>query len=308
MLTTRTQFTDAFLETQLPALRALTMNSFNEYPDEYSQVFNVETSDRSIEQFSEVTDFGLLQEVAEGEPVHFDGPIQGYNKTYRHRKFGLGYKCTQESIDDDKFRVIKGLAQGLGLSAKETVEIEAALVVNRGFDSAYTGPDGKVLFATDHPNVGGGSQSNRPTVAVDLSVDALEAALTAFRGFTDQRGKKKRVVPTKLVVPGTLEFAASKLLGGTMQSGTANNDINAFKHRSRMKAFEDYMVWNYLTDPDAWFVFAEQSKLGLRFFWRKKFATVSERNIVTDSVMTAGRMRLSVGWDQWLGAYGSPGA
>jgi hypothetical protein len=75
-----------------------------------------------------------------------------------------------------------------------------------------------------------------------------------------------------------------------------------------MKAFEDYMVWNYLTDPDAWFVFADQAKLGLRFFWRKKFATVSETNIVTDSVMTAGRMRLSVGWDQWLGTYGSPGA
>lgn len=308
MLTTRTQFPDSFLETQLPALRALTMNAFGEYPDEYSQIFNVETSDRSIEQFSEVTDFGLLRELSEGGPMQYDAPIEGFNKTYRHRKFGLGYKVTQEAIDDDKFRIIKGLASGLGVSAKETIEIEAALVVNRGFDSSYTGPDGKTLFATDHPNVGGGSQSNRPTVAVDLDVSSLEVALTAFRNFTDQRGKKKRVVPTKLVVPGALEFAASKLLGGTMQSDTANHTINAFKKRPGMKAFEDYMVWNYLTDPDAWFIFAQPSKLGLRFFWRKKFKTESERDFDTDSVKTAGRMRLSVGWDQWLGTYGSPGA
>src|ERR1051325_10135754 len=114
MLTTRTQFPDTFLETQLPALRAVTMGAFDEYPDEYSQIFNVDNSDRSIEQFTEVTDFGLLQEVAEGAPIHYDAPIEGFNKTYRHRKFGLGYKVTQEAIDDDKFRIVKGLASSLG--------------------------------------------------------------------------------------------------------------------------------------------------------------------------------------------------
>lgn len=305
---TRTQYSDTFLTTMLPALRAVTMNQFQRYPDEYSQIFNVEDSERSIEQFSEVTGFGTLDEIAEGEPIHYDDPIQAFNKTYTHRKFGKGYKVTQEAIDDDKFRIIKNLAGELGISAKETIEIEAALIFNRGFNSSYTGPDGKVLFATDHPNVGGGSQANRPTVAVDLDVPALESALGTFRGWTDHRGKKKRVVPTKLVVPGALEFTAAKLLGGTMQGDTANHTINAFKQRSGMKSFADWMVWNYLTDDDAWFVMAEKSDLAIRFFWRKRFQTVSDRDFDSDSVKTAGRMRFSVGWDQWLGAYGSPGA
>jgi phage major head subunit gpT-like protein len=305
---TRTQYSDTFLTTMLPALRAVTMNQFNRYPDEYNQVFNVEDSERSIEQFSEVTGFGTLDEIAEGEPIHYDDPIQAFNKTYTHRKFGKGYKVTQEAIDDDKFRIIKNLAGELGKSAKETIEIEAALIFNRGFNASYTGPDGKVLFATDHPNVGGGSQANRPTVAVDLDVPALEAALGTFRGWTDHRGKKVRVVPTKLVVPGALEFTAAKLLGGTMETGTANHTINAFRQRSGMKSFNDWMVWNYLTDDDAWFVMAEKSDLAIRFFWRKRFQTVSDRDFDSDSVKTAGRMRFSVGWDQWLGAYGSPGA
>jgi phage major head subunit gpT-like protein len=292
----------------LPALRAVTMNQFSRYPDEYSQIFNVEDSERSIEQFTEVAGFGTLDEIAEGEPIHYDDPIQAFDKTYTHRKFGKGYKVTQEAIDDDKFRIIKNLAGELGKSAKETIEIEAALIFNRGFNSSYTGPDGKVLFATDHPNVGGGSQSNRPTVAVDLDIPGLESALSTFRGWTDHRGKKVRVVPTKLVVPGALEFTAARILGGDMQSDTANNTINAFKKRSGMKSFNDWMVWNYLTDDDAWFVMAEKSDLAIRFFWRKRFATVSDRDFDSDSVKTAGRMRFSVGWDQWLGAYGSPGA
>ncbi len=292
----------------LPALRAVTMNQFDRYGDEYNKIFNVDDSNRSIEQFTEVTGLGTLDEISEGESVHFDGPIQGFDKTYTHRKFGKGYKVSQEFIDDDKHRIIEGLAKALGRSARETIEIEAALVVNRGFNSSYTGPDGKVLFATDHPNVGGGAQSNRPTVAVDLDVPALEAALTAFRGWTDHRGIKVRVVPTRLVVPGALEFTAAKLLGGTMQGDTANNTINAFKKRSGMKAFDDWMVWNYLTDDDMWLVLAAPEDLELRFFWRKRFSTVSEKDFDSDSVKTAGRMRFSVGWNQWLGAYASPGA
>lgn len=304
----RTQFSDTFLTTMLPALRAVTMNEYDRYPDEYSQIFNVEDSDRAIEQFTEIAGFGTLDEIAEGENIHFDDPIQAFDKTYTHRKFGKGYKVTQEAVDDDKHRIIRGLAGELGKSAKETIEIEAALIFNRGFNSSYLGPDGKVLFATDHPNVGGGNQSNRPTVAVDLDTPAIEASLTGFRSWTDHRGKKVRIVPTRLVVPGALEFTAAEILGGTMRGDTANNTINAFKQRSGMKAFQDYFVWNYLTDDDAWFVLGAPEDLKLRFFHRKRFTTVSDRDFDSDSVKTAGRMRFSVGWDGWLGAYGSPGA
>lgn len=308
MLTTRGQFTDTYLETMLPALRAVTMRTFKEHPEQYSQIFNVDDSGRSIEQFTEVTGFATLHEINEGEPAPFDQPMQAFNKTYRHRKFGLGYQVTQEAVDDDKHRIIKGLAEELGISARETVEIEAALIFNRGFSGSYLGPDGVALFSTAHPNVGGGTQANKPSVDLDLSQSAIEAGLTTFRGWTDHRGKKKRIIPTKLVIPPALEFVASEILGSSLRSNTANNAVNPLQHRKGLRSFEDCMVWEYLTDPNAWFICGEKSRLGLRFFWRKQFKTMSEYNLRTDAVETIGRMRFSTSWDQWLGLYGSSGS
>ncbi|MGH8743845.1 MAG: hypothetical protein ACREUY_06150, partial [Burkholderiales bacterium] len=261
-----------------------------------------------LEQFSQITGFSIMQEIAEGEPIGYDEPLQGYDKTYKHRKFGKGYKITREAIDDDKLKVLKNLAKWLGKAADETVEVESALVFNRAFNSSYTGADGVVLCSTAHPRVGGGTQANRPTTAVDLDIPALEAALTAFRGWTDHRGKKIRIVPTKVVVAPAGEFNIAEILGGTMRADTANNTMNAFRMRSNMKSLRDYLVWDYLTDDDAWFVVGEPQDLGIRFFWRKQFDTESAPDFDIDGYKTAGRMRFSVSWDDWLGVYGSPGA
>jgi phage major head subunit gpT-like protein len=307
---TRTQYSDIFLEDALPALRAITMEEFERFPDEYPKVFKVETSSRSIEQFTQLTGFGVLAEIMEGENITFDEPLQGYDKTYRHRKFGRGYRVSQEAFEDDKTRFIKNLARQLGKAADETTELEAALIFNRAFNSSYTGADGKVLCATDHPMVGGGSQANRPTNHVDLDISSLEAALTTFRGWTDHRGKKIRMVPETLLVAGAGEFNAAEILGGTMRSDTANHTINAFRKRSNMKSLTDYMVWDYLTDPDAWFLISspEDPNYEVRFFWRKKFDTQQAPDFDADGYKVAGRMRFSCGWNDWLGVYGSQGS
>ncbi len=306
---TRTQFPDTFLEDQLPALRVVTMGEYERYKDEYREVFNVEDSDRAIEQFTEITGFATMAEIAESEPVTYDDPLQAFDKTYVHRKFGRGYKVSQEMIDDDKFRIVKNLARELGISAKETVEIEAALVFDRAFNSSFLGPDGVSLCSTAHPRVGGGVQSNRPSTNRDLNIPAIEVALTQFSTWTDHRGKKIRCRPKKLVAGPALEWTMAEILAGPMRSDTANNTVNAFRHRAKESPFTDYMVYHYLNDPDAWFIIGDTShpRYGLTLFWRKKFDTMSDRDFDTDSVKTAGRMRFSVGWHSWMGFYGSPG-
>lgn len=306
----RSQFQDLVLEDALPALNAVTMDEFSRYPPQYPQIFKVESSERAIEQFTQVTGFGTMTEIAEGEPITFDEPLQGYDKTYRHRKFGKGYKASQEMMDDDKYRVVKRLAMNLGKSANETREIEAALIFNRGFNSSYLGPDGKVLFATDHPRVGGGTQSNRPTVAVDLDIPSLEAGLTTFGGWTDDRGKLILMRPATLVVHRSNAFNASEILGSALRSDTANNANNAFKDKRTGMGLSDYFVWQYLTDEDAWFLITDPSdpNYEIRFFDRKKFALDTFPDPETDSHKTMGRYRMSVGWNDWRGVYGSPGA
>jgi phage major head subunit gpT-like protein len=305
----RTQFPDLFLTSMLPALDELIFNKHDQFPPQFSQVFRKMTSKRSIEQTSEIAGLGTFGTVAEGANVRYDEAVPGFNKTFTHAQYGLGFKITHIMVSDDKWGIINKLASDLGRSAKETKEIAVASVFNNGFDTAYAGPDGKPLFATDHPIVKtGGSQTNTLSVAADLDIASIELALTDFRRMKDPSGKKIRLRPQKLIVAPENEFASTEILGGRDRSDTANHTINAFKQRKGMPSFEEVMVWDYLTDPDAWFISAEPSETELRFYEREAFNTVHDIDFDSRSIKTAGWMRWSYGWANFYGIYGSPGA
>jgi phage major head subunit gpT-like protein len=281
------------------------MTKYGRYPDQFSEVFRMESSTRSIEQTTEVTGFGQFTVVAEGDTTRYDAPLPAFNKTYTHAQYGLGFKVTKIAMDDDKFGVVRKLGTELGRSAKETIEVTAAAVFNNGFTSA-TGPDGKALFATDHPLVGGGTQTNRLSYATDPDVTSIQLALTDMRQAKDHRGKKLRIPTKTLILPPALEFVGAELLGGPDRADTANNTINAFKRRSGMPSFDSWMVWDYLTDPHAWFLEGEKSDTELRFYWRESFGTVHDIEFDSRSVKTAGWMRYSVGYNGFYGTYGVP--
>jgi phage major head subunit gpT-like protein len=307
----RTQFPDLFLAEMLPALDDIIFNKFDRLPPQYTKIFRVMKSNRSIEQTSEVVGLGLLNEVAEGASVRYDEAVPGFNKTYTHAQFGGGFKMSRIMVDDDKFALIDKLASDLGRAAKETRELAAAATFINGFSTSYNGPDGKPLFATDHPIVKtNGTQTNTLAVAADLDQSSIELALTDFRTMKDPSGKKVRVEAKRLVVPPQLEFAAIEIMGGNMRSDTANNTVNALKRRSGVGAFDEMFVWDYLDegDPDAWFIVASPEDTELRWYDREKFNTVHDVDFDSRSIKTAGWMRFSLGWSSFYGVYGCPGA
>lgn len=295
----------------LPALDDIIYNKFDRIPPQYSQIFRVLSSKRGIEQTSEIAGLSTFGTVGEGENVRYDEAVPGFNKTYQHAQYGLGFKITRVMVDDDRFAIIDKLASDLGRSAKETIELAVANNFINGFSTSYPGPDGKPLFALDHPIVKtSGTQANTLTTPADLSVASLELALTTFRTMKDPSGKKIRVKPHQLIVPPQMEFSASELLGGQMRSDTANNTINAFKQRVNMPTFDKLMVWDYLAegDPDAWFITALPEETELRFYHREKFNVVHDVDFDSRSIKTAGWMRFSHGWSSFYGIFGSPGA
>lgn len=301
----RTIFPDLYLQSMLPAIDEVVMTKYSRFPDEFVDVFRMETSSRSIEQTSEVTGFGQFAVVPEGDTTRYDDPLPGFNKTYVHAQYGLGFRVTKVAMDDDRFGVVKKLATELGRSAKETLEVTAANVINTGFSSA-TGPDGQTLFSTTHPLLGGGVQSNRLAYATDPDVTSIQLALTLMRQTVNHRGKKLRIPPKKLIVPPAEEFLAAELLGGADRSDTANRTINAFRRRSGLPSFDSWMVWDYLTDPDAWMIEGEKEDTELRFYNREQFNTVHDIDFDSRSVKTAGWMRFSCGYNGWYGLLGVP--
>ena len=183
-------------------------------------------------------------------------------------------------------------------------QVKAANVLNRAFNSSYTGGDGLELCSTAHVTTGG-NVKNELTTAADLNETSLEQALIDIAGITDDRGLKVALNGMKMIIPVNLQFTAERLMKSGQRVGTADNDINA--HKSMGMIPQGYVVNNYLTDTDAWFIKTDAPN-GLKHFQRAAISTKMEGDFETGNVKYKARERYSFGWSDWRGIFGSPGA
>jgi len=68
------------------------------------------------------------------------------------------------------------------------------------------------------------------------------------------------------------------------------------------------LVWNYLTDTDAWFLSAAKGEHELNLYTREEFWTDYETDFDTKDVKVSGMFAESSGWSDPRGFFGSPGA
>ena len=109
----------------------------------------------------------------------------------------------------------------------------------------------------------------------------------------------------KLIIPADLQFTAERLMASNQRVGTADNDINAIKSKGMLP--QGYVVNNFLTDTDAWFIKTDVPN-GLKMFERAAIKTAMEGDFDTGNMRYKARERYSFGWSDWRGIYGSPGA
>ena len=288
-----------------PGINAIFGKEYTEYPVEYTKLFDMFTSRQNYEEDLQVTGLGLPSVKPEGSAITYDTSRQGFVTRYTHVVYANGFIVTEEAVDDDLYDVVgaKGARQ-LAFGMRQGHEIVGANVYNRAFTSTYAGGDGKELLATDHPNINGGTWSNEPTNAVDLSEAALEQACIDIMGFTDDRGLKISVIPQTLIVPKELVFEAERILKTPYRIGTADNDINALYAMGKFPG--GIVVNHYLTDADAWFI-RTNIKDGMKHFQRKPLRFAIDNDFDTENAKFKAQERYSVGWTDARGLYGSPG-
>jgi phage major head subunit gpT-like protein len=300
MTITRSQITDA-LDANL---NELYQDGLTSWDNEYETIFNIENSDKQSEKDSYESGFQSMPEKPEGVAATYDTILPGISKTYTHKTYAMGYEITEEALEDNlrTSDTFNKLPAALARSGTETVEVTAANIFNNGF--ATTGFDGKVLFATDHPNLDGSSQSNRPSVHADLSVTSLTAGITALEKFVDERSLKRPTKGRLLVVPVDSWNLAAELLDSEYKPFSANNEINALNEKDL-----NFFVWHYLTDTDSWFLLARKIDTKLKFFWRARPGSLRRGNdFDTTNLKHLARMRFAVGYSHWMGTYGTSGA
>ena len=302
----------SFAKALWPGVNKWFGQAYDEYPVEWTALFEQNKSSRAFEEDVGTSGLGLAVVKAEGAPVTFDTSRQGFTTRYQHVVYALGFVVTREAFEDDQYDIVgKKRAQALAFSMRQTKEIVGANVYNRAFSTSYTGGDGASLIASagsggsaSHPNVAGGTYTNGVAVAADLSEASLEQASIDIQGFTNDRGLKIAVVPKKLVIPYQLEFEATRILKTDGRVGTELNDMNAVK----MLGIIPTMVKNhYLTDPDAWFILTNVQD-GMKYWERRGDAFDTDNDWDTENAKFKATARYSFGWTDPRCIYGSPGA
>ena len=288
-----------------PGLNALFGLEYKRYDNEHAEIYDTENSDRAFEEEVMLSGFGNAQTKAEGSGVSFDDAQETFTSRYQHETIALAFAITEEAIEDNLYdRLASRYTKALARSMANTKQVKAANVLNNAFNSSFAGGDGKELCATDHPTVAG-TFKNELSTSADLNETSLEQSLIDIAALTDERGLKIAARGVKMIIPSELQFTAERLMKSQGRTATADNDINAVVSMGMIP--QGYVVNNYLTDTDAFFIKTDVPN-GLKMFVRSPIKTAMEGDFDTGNVRYKARERYSFGFSDPRGIFGSPGA
>ena len=294
------------LKELLPGLNALFGLEYARYGEEHKEIYDTETSERSFEEETKLSGFTAAPVKNEGSAIAYDNGQEAWTARYTHETIAMGFSLTEEAIEDNLYDSLSGrYTKALARSMAYTKQVKAANVINNGFTAGYNGGDGKTLFATDHPLISGGVNSNTPSTQSDLNETSLENAVIQIAAWTDERGLLIAAKPRKLIVPPALQFVATRLLETELRVGTADNDINAIKNNGSIP--EGFTINHFLTDSNGWYLTTDVPN-GMKHFVRTPMATGMDGDFDTGNVRYKARERYSFGYSDPLGMFGSQGA
>jgi len=292
----------AFSDLMFPGLNEAYLLAFNEYPTEYQQYMNLNTSTKRQEDDYVAAGFGLIPKKDEGDQPIFDVMKTVGTKRYTHDTYVMGYEVTEECMEDELYGIMKQGSRSLATSVKQTVDTLAVVI----FDDAFTsgkGVDGSYLCATDHTPVKSGSdQANKPSTDCDFDPVALDNATQTFEEWRNDNDLPLMIRPKYVYSGPAQRKIIGQTLGGEKMPFTADNTINAVREWNLERK-----ILHYLSDSDAWFLCSRPADHFMKFFWRvrPRFRNYDDPN--TGNARFLVRFRLSVGFTHWWGVYGSTG-
>lgn len=282
-----------------PKFRKIFFDAYSEIPEQYSKIFAIKKSTKAKEYDYHVGGTGVWEEKEPSGPIAEDSIEHGQEVTYIHKSYAKMISVERELADDDQYNIIEKLPRSLGRGCRVTIEETSISVINNGF--ATNGYDAVPLFSATHPLLRGGTASNILTGA-DLVDASLKLALAAMRTQTlTQEGFKMQAEAKQLIVHPDNEFNALTLIHSALTAGTPNNDKNVIQNKLGV------VVLDYLDDSDAWFL-RDPRLSETNFFWRVRPEFKGTEIFDNMVAKYRGYCRFSVGYSDWRGWMGNPGA
>ena len=143
--------TGAIAKALMPGVNQFFGNAYNELPMELPEIFPMYRSDKNFEEDVDMYGLGLATVKQEAGNIAYDTFGQAFVKRYVHVVYGLGFILTREHVEDNQYMDLAAKrARMLAFAMRQTKENVAANVLNRAFNSSYTGGDGLELCSTAH--------------------------------------------------------------------------------------------------------------------------------------------------------------
>lgn len=289
-----------------PGVRTTWGQVYAAHQEEYTDLYDVTTSDQAYEQDVELTGFGLAPIKPETQAGSYDSEVQGVVTTTVHIAYALGYIVSYEELQDNKYaEVAPRRAQANAFSMAQTIENVAAFPYNNAFSTTFFQmADGQALCSTAHVQPTGGTFSNALTPAADISEAALEDLTVQIMGTANNRGLLINIMPKSLHVSRQDWYTANRVMQSVLQSNTSSNNINVLK---AVNAIPDGIKMNhYFSSPHAWFI-RTNCPNGMLFYWRQRPDLQQDNDFDTKNAKALAYMRMSVNCTDARGIFGSNG-
>jgi hypothetical protein len=290
-----------------PGLNALFGLEYKQYENQHEQIYTKETSDRAFEEEVMLSGFASAQVKPEGSGVTYDSAQETYTARYTHETIALAFSITEEAIEDNLYdRLSSRYTKALARSMAQTKQVKAVNPLIQGLPTTdnYDSGDSVSLFNTSHPTIAG-IVANTLATQADLNETSLEQSLIDIAAMTDERGLKIAAKGVKMIIPSELQFTAERLMKSAQRVGTADNDVNAIRSMGMIP--QGYVVNNFLTDPDAFYIITDVPN-GMKYFERSPINTKMEGDFETGNMKYKARERYSFGVSDFRGIFGVEGA
>ena len=287
-----------------PGLNALFGLEYKQYGEQWTEIFDTESSDRAFEEEVMLAGFANAAVKPEGQGVGYDDAQETFTARYTNETIALAFAITEEAIEDNLYdRLASRYTKALARSMSNAKQVKAVDPLINGFTTFQSG-DGVALMATNHPTVAG-TFANELATSSDLNETSLEQSMIDIGKMTDERGLRIAARGLKMIIPSELQFTAERLMKSQGRVGTADNDINAIVSMGMVP--QGYRVNNYLTDTDAFFILTDVPN-GMKMFTRAPLTTAMEGDFDTGNVRYKARERYSFGVSDPRGIFGVEGA
>ncbi|MNO36214.1 Mu-like prophage major head subunit gpT [compost metagenome] len=209
-------------------------------------LYNVATSVKDTESYNGAGGEGLLEEWGySNNQVAYEDVEELWQKYIKNRKFSLGRIIERDFVDDLKLTEIKRRITSLADAVYKTQQLQAVEFLNNGFVTqganwrgrldSYAGPDGKALFASDHPLSPTNSSDTQSNLGnKPLTLDSWDETAVAMQEWVDDRGNPMAVIPDTLIVAPYNARPAFKIAGlpdadlPKYEPGSNNFDANMY--------------------------------------------------------------------------------